>query len=358
MKDRIVSFDGLRLFFILGVVLFHCDITGKRVLSQGYLAVEGFFVLSGFLLAHSYFKNRMILDDLSLFKKMVWRRIKRLYPEYLFATVLVFIIYSVFFRIHGLSDHVFFNLIMFGHCGVAPNIVDGTWYVGALFWGSFVLLALIIKYRESFIIIAPLLFLSCIILLFHNDKTSLMYASNIVLNLFPSGFLRAVAGLTTGTMIYYVYQKRWLQNKILNIIILVIALICTCFLLSDNSKTSGRVYNVYFLASFLILSCASLDERLRIVFDNKFFQYLSKIIYMCFLTNILVLKIIAKYVKWPCSYCGKVLFAVFSCFAFAAFCYHISKWLFAKLKQILFVSRPSQSPQIAKIPERVSLPRK
>lgn len=342
MKERIVSFDALRSFFILSIILYHTDIVGKRFLSQGYLAVEMFFVLSGFLLANSYFKHRIILESYNLFKEMIWHKIKRLYPEYLFTTVLVFIIYTVFFHIRGLSRYIFWNLIMYGHLGLAPNIVDGSWYVGALFWGTFVTLALMIKYREGFFISAPLLFLSSCILLFHANNTSLMSTARLVLNIFPFGFLRAIAGLSMGVIAYYVYQNKWLQNKILNVFILIITLIST-YLLLDNNRPSETVYNIYFLALFLILSSATLDRHMQMLFDNKFFQYLAKISYMVFLTNILVLKIIAKYIAYfPLinkNIC--IIFAVFSCFAFAALCYHMQKWLFIKLKQILFIPQSS-----------------
>lgn len=74
----------LRGLAVLLVVLFHLDL---NLFNSGFLGVDVFFVISGFLMA--------ILYDPSEKKKFFIRRIKRLLPAY-FATIF-FTIISAFF---------------------------------------------------------------------------------------------------------------------------------------------------------------------------------------------------------------------------------------------------------------------
>lgn len=52
MKEKIVGFEFLRFIFACLIVLLHAG-----SIMTGYLAVDCFFVLSGFLLALSFFKK-------------------------------------------------------------------------------------------------------------------------------------------------------------------------------------------------------------------------------------------------------------------------------------------------------------
>ncbi|WP_342740555.1 acyltransferase [Bradyrhizobium sp. B117] len=54
-EERFEVLDALRGFAAIGVVLFHLSIVGAPQLApHGYLAVDFFFMLSGFVLSHSY----------------------------------------------------------------------------------------------------------------------------------------------------------------------------------------------------------------------------------------------------------------------------------------------------------------
>lgn len=128
---KIYSFDFLRLFLTVCIVLYHINFLRGPVLKQGYLAVEVFFVLSGFLLVNSYFKYNTLFSDVDLLKKIIFNKAKRLYPEYLFMTFLACIIYTFLFDRHGMYKDIFYNLIMYGHLGLSANIVAGSWFVGA-----------------------------------------------------------------------------------------------------------------------------------------------------------------------------------------------------------------------------------
>ncbi|CAN7550101.1 acyltransferase [Bosea sp. LjRoot9] len=57
-QHRYEVLDGLRGIAAVGVTLFHLTIIGLPIARHGYLAVDFFFILSGFVLAHAY-TNRL-----------------------------------------------------------------------------------------------------------------------------------------------------------------------------------------------------------------------------------------------------------------------------------------------------------
>lgn len=329
MNNRVYSFDLLRIFLMIAIVCYHINFLGKPVLNQGYLAVEVFFVLSGFLLAGSFTKYvNIVSSETDLFKTMIRHKIKRLYPEYLFVTIVVLVISPFLFH-ENLSKDIFFNLIMYGHLGLMPNIVAGSWFVGALFWSSFLLIALMIKYRESFFMIfCPFLFLGTVLMLFNTNMTSLMRASDLIYHIFPSGLLRGVAGLSVGCMTYYIYAHRWYQSKILNFLTLTASLILIRTLFKDKTSDIG-IFNIYFLSSFVILGCLVLDHQIKKVSDNIIVRYFSKISYMLFLTNILTIRLIFKFFPQPedMKRSWYTLLVVVGCVLLAMIFYHIQKYL-------------------------------
>jgi peptidoglycan/LPS O-acetylase OafA/YrhL len=78
-----ITLDGLRGIAALAVVIRHCpDLFGEDALFESYLAVDFFFALSGFVLAHAY--GKQLRKELSASHFMALR-FTRLYPLYLLA---------------------------------------------------------------------------------------------------------------------------------------------------------------------------------------------------------------------------------------------------------------------------------
>ena len=67
------------------------------MLKQGYIGVTLFFVLSGFLITHRYWKGKTYSS--SFYRYYLWRRFIRIYPVYLLsllATTIILSIYGIF----------------------------------------------------------------------------------------------------------------------------------------------------------------------------------------------------------------------------------------------------------------------
>lgn len=81
MKKTYRTLDALRGIAALAVVIFHGKwLLGWNAIPSGYLAVDFFFVLSGFVIAHAY--DSRLASDLSS-GRFIWHRIARFYPLYI-----------------------------------------------------------------------------------------------------------------------------------------------------------------------------------------------------------------------------------------------------------------------------------
>ena len=93
---RIKHVDGLRTFAIVPVVLYHAF---PSIFPNGYLGVDYFLVISGFVISKKYFTKPMEYFSLSDF----WaKRISRLYPQLL--TCIAICIPVSWFSMH--PDHL------------------------------------------------------------------------------------------------------------------------------------------------------------------------------------------------------------------------------------------------------------
>ena len=86
---RIDNLTGVRAFAALWVVLYHMDLSDfyhhrlTRVAARGYLGVDVFFVLSGFVLAMVYAGTMPSDFEWDWFRRFVTRRLAKIYPLHL-----------------------------------------------------------------------------------------------------------------------------------------------------------------------------------------------------------------------------------------------------------------------------------
>jgi|TARA_B110000858_G_C17785059_1_gene466792 peptidoglycan/LPS O-acetylase OafA/YrhL len=85
--------DGLRAIAIIGVIIYHVEVfvNGNKVFPGGFLGVDIFFVISGYLITLLIIKEIMSTNSFS-FKNFYFRRAKRILPA-----LIVMIFISIFF---------------------------------------------------------------------------------------------------------------------------------------------------------------------------------------------------------------------------------------------------------------------
>lgn len=77
--------DGLRAIAVISVIIYHIEvfISGKKILTGGFLGVDIFFVISGYLIT-SLIVKEFLKDKKISFKNFYFRRAKRILPALLF----------------------------------------------------------------------------------------------------------------------------------------------------------------------------------------------------------------------------------------------------------------------------------
>lgn len=120
---RFNSLDGLRGFAAISVAYLHIVGTSWGV----YLAVDLFFILSGFVLTHAYEEKRKFIT----FRQFLAERIARLWPLHFLALLAVSFIFlldvSVYYDENFSAIGFFYNLLLIHNIG-APGSVAGLSY--------------------------------------------------------------------------------------------------------------------------------------------------------------------------------------------------------------------------------------
>jgi peptidoglycan/LPS O-acetylase OafA/YrhL len=152
-SKEIKPLTGLRGVAALYVVAFHyldgltLSSPGKTFLAHGYLAVDLFFVLSGFVMALSY--ARMFRDGFSLsaYRKFLGRRLARVYPLYLAATLialfLILLGWLPYIRSRSLGITFIANLFMIQAWGVSASLNSPGWSISTE-WAAYLLFPLLL----------------------------------------------------------------------------------------------------------------------------------------------------------------------------------------------------------------------
>jgi peptidoglycan/LPS O-acetylase OafA/YrhL len=151
-SSEIKALTGLRGIAALYVVLFHANglfafpTQIRPFLRHGYIAVDLFFILSGFVMAMTY--GHMFKDGFSFgnFKRFLMLRLARIYPLYILVTlVTALMITTVLSETYHFADDVLralpSNIAMTHVWGLAYSIVPQTWSISAE-WAAYLLFPL------------------------------------------------------------------------------------------------------------------------------------------------------------------------------------------------------------------------
>ena len=97
--------DGLRAIAVLGVLFYHADllIFGSKPFKGGFIGVDIFFVISGYLITSIIFQEKINTGTFS-FKYFYGRRIRRILPALLTVMFVSFIFAWIYLLPNDLVD--------------------------------------------------------------------------------------------------------------------------------------------------------------------------------------------------------------------------------------------------------------
>lgn len=140
-RGEIRALTGLRGVAACCVMLYHFhNYKGSsgplhRMIFHGYLAVDLFFVLSGFVMALTYARSFQIQPSFSMFSAFLYKRIARTYPLYLVITLLTILaIYMQWIKqpVPTVTT-ISLNLLLCQSWGLAKSIGGPTWSISTEF---------------------------------------------------------------------------------------------------------------------------------------------------------------------------------------------------------------------------------
>ncbi|WP_294379691.1 acyltransferase [uncultured Clostridium sp.] len=290
-KEHIYTYDFIKLMMAVIIALLHYN---YKLVPQGYLCVEGFFLLGGFFLI----SNQQL--EYESFSKLIYNKFKKLYPMYLGTIILSLI----FCRDAFTLDSFFKNLIYMQAIGfldtVIPTMVP-LWYMSVYIWCSILFLGLFKNWEKgkaNFICLI-ICFGSFLCLYTFNPGHAFNYSLEKFIIL-PVGFIRGMANMSLGILLFSIYQKIKTINfngirrvsefvVFLQIIITILIIKIICF----SGITAEYDFTFVILCSLLVILIqinSKIFNKQHIFNKLKFnFRYLSELSYPIYLYHYFVI---------------------------------------------------------------------
>lgn len=204
--------DVVKFIFALIILEFHLN---SGLFPGGRLAVEGFFMISGYLMMNSINREKNPEKCLGsstfdfLFHKYI-----NLLPVLIPSAILGYIVYAIrdnraFTAFFKRMPLLLFDIIPLKEAGFKGVYVLGiSWYLSAMFFSLALLYPLCRKFKQNFTLtICPLIVIFIYGFLSHSYghlAVASMYIDGIMIN---AGLLRGLAGSSLGVLLFEACQK-------------------------------------------------------------------------------------------------------------------------------------------------------
>ncbi len=308
---RIPSLDSLRYILAVLIVVHHIFVNfymaeGEMGFLLGtYLAVDGFFVISGVLMMHSYMRlaEQGDLNPVDGLRSFALSRLRRLYPEFLFVLVLTVI---VRLALHQPAPWKFLlpDLLMLGNfCGVESMVRDA-WFISSLFWIGLLLFGLLLLFGRSFYAFAvPLILLLSYFFIINVPRSLSLNSAPMFFGIFSGSVLRTLLGLCAGMVTYRLMAYLDRLNSFFVICLEAVCLIYAIWLIGHGSNGEQCCDFVPVFSVLVAVLCRHREFFLHFL-SLKFFEKVTGSSYMLFLSHLLIVENVAMFFKdellqWP-----------------------------------------------------------
>lgn len=286
MNTRNYTSDFFRCFFTIIIVVHHLHVPG---INHGYLGVEFFFMLSGYFLMQIYDKNYSTLSALDYTK----RRLKKLYPHYLFSFIMFFIYkYAILCKDLGVDDlfKSIPEMLLIQKIGIFKGSLNyPSWYLSVLIIGGYFLYYAISKSKDDFVkFFAPMIIIFTYTLLVSDGKCIEDWTTKGFIYM---PLLRGLADMCVGIIIYEICKvKNRTEKKNNGIFYLMEIISFTGILYILIAKNNYDMYAILFII-FLIYSCFNKESIIYKFLNLKVFGNISKYMYPIYLNHALFVSI-------------------------------------------------------------------
>lgn len=296
-----------KFIFACVIVLFHCNTfyapNPNFFVKGGYIAVEFFFIVSGFYMAKKAFKK----ETKNIGKETIeyiWNFLKKLLPYILISFITIYTI-KIIYESHKTYEWVnsLWNVLLLRQAGFNSMLINNQfWFLTSMIIGMLILYPLLKKYKYNFIYIAsPLIVIMGLGYLNHQfGYKGLDHAYHIWDEIWYTGTIRAIIELNIGFIIYLINKKcKNIEYTNFGKALLTIGshslLLLVIFIIQflDNSKNYDYIMLLFIsIAIAIAVSDKTYDRKLL---SNKFIFFLEKISMPMFINHIGLIEVV-KYV--------------------------------------------------------------
>lgn len=307
--------DGLRAIAVLGIIIYHLN---KQWLTGGFLGVDTFFVISGYLITSLLLKE---YDDTGIIKlKSFWiRRLKRLLPA---VIVLLMVVGTATLLLK--SD----NIIRVKHDIIAAIFyVSNWWYIAkdVNYFEQFSFMPLkhlwSLAIEEQFYIFFPVILVTLLLTIKKRYKIGFIFWGVSIISLGLMMFIYSINGdhsrvyfgtdtrlqtLLLGVILAFLWPPFKLKNdppKVVKYVIdsigslSFIVLILLFFIINDKTNWiyDGGFYLISILTLFIIASVVHPSTWIAKIFSNPVLVFIGKRSYSLYLWHFAVISFVHSY---------------------------------------------------------------
>lgn len=282
------SIEALRFFFICIICLWHCGVLAPW-LHHGYIAVEFYFILSGFFIHQSFVRHSNLgVCDFTI------KKVKRFFPPYFISVMLLMLLdrkqyfYISDFSADGILSVYFKHLHEFFFCqcmGLTDVVAINhpLWFLSILIFGGAILYGMLCSfYKQSTSLFLPAICIFGFSFLLSNGNCQLQNQMNLYG--LQSWMIRGLSEMSLGIMIsvFFIKKRQSIigRTKILNVMSIV-ALVGMFLMAIAHGNYD---YLALFLVPILIITCVTENSLFDLIFKSDIWDYLGGLsMYMYFI---------------------------------------------------------------------------
>jgi peptidoglycan/LPS O-acetylase OafA/YrhL len=283
------------IFFHFHQVFLQYDLPAHtQMIAKGYVMVDLFFILSGFIISHVYQQSFQTGLSAQSFRRFIVARFGRVYPLHLFTLIFLIALIPLMggWNMIDSPSAIATNLLLIHSFGIHKVFTWNvpSWSISAEWWAYMVFpfLAIFISRRKGLAIgilaiFAILAYIAMMYWLPRHDPfdPKVVVPHNLDIS-FDYGYLRGLAGFISGMLLYKLYEaglfRKIFQKDIMAVCVIGCTLVCLHFGLNDG------VYIILFAAVIYVFACN--EGKLHSFCNNRIAQYLGKISYSIYMIQL------------------------------------------------------------------------
>lgn len=207
---RFCFLDIARFAFTMMIAVFHYWSSYEVNCRGGFIAVEFFFILSGFMLMEQAAGPQGKMTP----GQFLIARVKKYYPHYIFSFTVIFLAKNIIYNRTALTQlpsllirqtaeiFMLHGTILSDENTALYNSM--TWYLSVLLVVGYILWAFLKRHKEALITAAPVVSFWIYAYMAYTVKSTNIWRTH-VFSVFDYGLLRGVAGMLLGVLVWHWY---------------------------------------------------------------------------------------------------------------------------------------------------------